>query len=545
VFEVKKELLDTHEALLDVTIEEPTVQEAMRKAARQIARQVNIPGFRKGKAPYSMVVRYAGESAVLQEAADNLLEELYPQFIESAEITPYASGNLENIELNPLVFKIRVPLRPTVVLGDYTTIRKPYDEPSVSDSEIEMVLSQMREENAIVEPVDRPAEMGDEVKVNIKGTVNGEVVVDEDDIDVVFAVDRPFLSYEFQEALLGITNDEERTFTVPLPEGTENPDLRGAETEFTVKATQVSSRTLPGLDDAFASTVGAFETLEELQQDIYDRILQSKRQQSEQTYHNELVEMLVKPAEVHYPPLMVEEALDDMLEETGKRIQRERQMSLEDALRLEGRTVEQFREGLTEQAENRVKTSLVLAEFARVEQTAVTDDDVVQEYQGFFNSLNLGSDKDLPTIPLDSDLARNIRSSMLGRKALERLEQIAKGLTEKSTEEEGASQSGALESGAIESGASESVEEAEAIGESTAAKEEDASESDASESAAGDGESNEAEMKAVSDDVTDEESSDNESQESDIEPASDDTENEDVTDSDAADEDIANTESGA
>jgi trigger factor len=539
VFQVKKELLDTHEALLDVTIEESTVQEAMHKAARQISRQVNIPGFRKGKAPYSMVLRYAGESAVLQETADNLLEELYPQFIESAEITPYASGNLDNIELNPLVFKIRVPLQPTIVLGDYKAIRKSYDEPNVSDSEIEMVLDQMREENAVVEPVDRPAEMGDEAKVNIKGTVNGEVVVDEDDIDVVFSVDRPFLSFEFQEALLGITNDEERTFTVPLPNETENPDLRGAETEFTVKATQVSGRTLPGLDDAFASTVGAFETLEALQQDIHNRLLQSKQQQSEQTYRNALVEMLVEPAEVHFPPIMVDEALDNMLEETDQRIQRERQMSLEDALRLEGRTVEQFREDLTKQAENRVKTSLVLAEFARVEQTAVTDDDVVQEYQGFFNSLNLGPDMDMPTISLDSDLARNIRSSMLGRKALERLEQIAKGLAEESTEEEVASESDASESGSLKR-----AEEAEVISEGTGA-DEDASESVASGSAAGDDESNETETEAVSDKVTDEESSNIESQETVAEPSSDNTENEDKTDSDAADEDTADTESSA
>jgi trigger factor len=299
-----------------------------------------------------------------------------------------------------------------------------------------MVLDQMREENAIVEPVDRPADMDDEVQVNVKGTVNEEVVVDEDDIKVVFSINHPFLSMEFQEALLGISKDEERTFTIPLPNEMESEELRGAETVFTVKATQVSGRTLPGLDDAFASTVGAFETLEALQQDVYDRILQSKQQQTQETYRNELVEMLVEPAEVHYPPLMVSEMLDEMVEETETRMQRERQMSLEDTLRLEGRTLDQFREELTSQAENRVKTSLVLAEFARVEETAVTDDDVVQEYQGFFSNLNLGSEMEMPSISLDSELARNIRSTILGRKALERLEQIARGLADE--EDEGA-----------------------------------------------------------------------------------------------------------
>lgn len=428
MFEVKKELLDSHEALLDVTIEEPTVKKAMQSAARTIAGQINIPGFRKGKAPYSVVLRYVGESAILEEAADHLLEELYPKFIESAEITPYSSGNLENIELDPMTFKIRVPLQPTVTLGNYTEIRKSWEEPSVNEEEINMVLEQMREENAIVEPVDRPAELGDEVEINIIGVANGEVVVDENDIHVILSENRPFLSAAFTEALIGISKGEERTFTIPLPEDMENEELSGVNTEFTAKATQVARRTLPGLDDAFASTVGAFETLEALRQDIYDRLLESKQQQTREAYRNELVKMLVDPAEVQFPPIMVSEMLDEMVEETEARVQRERQMSLEDALRLEGRTIEQFRDDMSLQAANRVKTSLVLAEFARAEETTATDDDVTQEYNSFFSRFSTGTQIDIPNLSLDSDLARSIRSTLLGRKALERLERIARGL---------------------------------------------------------------------------------------------------------------------
>jgi trigger factor len=430
VFEVKKELLDSHEALLDVTIEEPTVQNAMRSAARHISTEINIPGFRKGKAPYAVVLRYVGEGAVMQEAADHLLEELYPKFIESAEITPYTSGNLENVDINPMVFKIRVPLQPTVVLGDYNGIRKPWEDPTVNDEEIAMVLDQMREEHATVEPVDRPAEMGDEIHINIKGMVNNEVVVDEEDIQVVLSAERPFISISFVEALLGISNGETRIFTVPLPNELENEELRGAETEFTATTTEVYQRALPGLDDAFASTVGAFETLEALRQDIFNRILQSKQKQMQEAYRTELVDMLIELAEVHFPPIAVSEMLDDMVEETDKRMQRERQMSLEDALRLEGRTVEQFREELTPQAENRVKTSLALSEFARLEGTAVTDDEVVLEYNNFFSNIDVESLPELPALSLDSDFARNIRSNMLGRKTLARLEQIGRGLIE-------------------------------------------------------------------------------------------------------------------
>ncbi|MDF1515816.1 MAG: trigger factor, partial [Anaerolineae bacterium] len=203
MFEVKKELLDTHEALLEVVVEAQAVQNAMRSAARLIARQVNIPGFRKGKAPYGVVVRYVGESAVLQEAVDHLIEENYPSFIESADIQPYDSGALEDMQVDPLTFKIRVPLKPTITLGDYRTIRIEWEEPVVSDNDVDMVLEQAREENAILEPVERPSKMGDEVLVDVIGISNGETLVDETDINVVFSEERPFLSPEFVQALVG------------------------------------------------------------------------------------------------------------------------------------------------------------------------------------------------------------------------------------------------------------------------------------------------------------------------------------------------------
>ncbi|MDF1512901.1 MAG: hypothetical protein P1S60_03720, partial [Anaerolineae bacterium] len=236
---------------------------------------------------------------------------------------------------------------------------------------------------------------------------------------------------------VGISVDEVRTFTMPLPVHIENETLRGAETEFTVTAKQVFERTLPGLDDAFASTVGAFETLADLRQDIYDRILQVKQQQEQEDYRNALVEMLVEPAEVQYPPVMLEETLDQMLEDTDSRMQRDRQISLEDALRLEGRTVDQFREDLVPQAEKRTKTSLVLAEFARVEETTVSDDDVVHGYRNLLMNmgLNLPTEFELPALSLDSDIALNIRFTLLGSKALERLERIGRGLADADPDE--------------------------------------------------------------------------------------------------------------
>jgi len=277
VFEIKKELLETHEALLNVEIEENTVKQAMQKAARAIAGKVNIPGFRKGKAPYAKVLQYVGEGSILQEAADSLIEEIYPEIIEQAGIEPYGPGALENINPSPLTFTIRVPLEPEVTLGDYHSLRQPWEDAAVNDEEVTNVLEQVRAEHAILEPLDRPAQLGDEAHINVVGTVDGDVIVDEDDIEVPLKEETPFIAPEFVEALVGMSVDEEKSFTIVFPEDFREATLRGAEAQFDVKIVGVYERVLPDFDDALASTVGAFETLDDLKKYIHTRVLEAKQ----------------------------------------------------------------------------------------------------------------------------------------------------------------------------------------------------------------------------------------------------------------------------
>ncbi|MGC9469151.1 MAG: trigger factor, partial [Anaerolineae bacterium] len=428
MFEVSKEILDSHEALLEIVFEDEVVEEAKRQAAREIAREVEIPGFRKGRAPYAKVSQVVGEPAILQEAAEHLLNEHYAEFLEEADVSPYGAGEFVDMDTSPLTFRIKVPLEPTVDLGDYRDLREEWVPPTVSEEEVDQVLEQVREEHAVLEPVDRPAELGDEILVDVQATVDGDVIVDEEDIEAVLSEERPFLSVEFVQALIGISVDEERTFTATLPETIEEPSLRGVEAEFTVKTKQIYERRLPELDDALASTVGSFETLEELVEDIRERILSSKREQAETAYRSQLVDKLVEEAEIAYPPQIIEDTLDDMIEEARNRLRRQQgQMSLEDALRLEGRTVEQLREEMRPQAERRVARSLVLHEFAEQEDIEVSDDEVVQEYSDLLDQMGLGGRMPEAEVDVDSKLGRDLQSNVLGRKVMSRLARLGRG----------------------------------------------------------------------------------------------------------------------
>lgn len=427
MFEIKKELLATHEALLNVEIEAQAVQDAMHKTARVLSQKYNIPGFRKGKAPYAKVVQYVGETALLQEAADAMLEEIYPQILEKAEVNPYGPGELQKIDPDPLSFTIRVPLAPETVLGDYHSLSLDWQDIGVTDGEVANVLEQIREEHAILEALERPAEYGDEVHINVLGKVDDEIIVEEADIEVALKEDATFVAPGFIEALIGMSTDEEKSFSVVFPDTFGEESLRGEEGNFDVKVVGVYERVLPNLDDALASTAGSFETLEDLRQDIYTRLLDSRQHQAHEHYRDDLVSIMVAQSDVRYPPVMVEDTLDDMLEEMGKRFQREQRMSLDDALKLQGITVEQFRQQMRPQAEANVKRSLVLAKFAETQGVTVSDDEVVQEYHGFLTMMGQANRIDSIPLQFDSPLGRNIRLGILNRKTLEHLEKIGRG----------------------------------------------------------------------------------------------------------------------
>ena len=436
MFEIEKEYLDSHEVRLDVAFEDNAVQQTMRSVAREVSREVNIPGFRKGRAPYSKIVSYVGENVLLQEAAEDLLENNYEEILKAADVKPYGPGEFEDMSTDPLTFTLRVPLQPTVELGDYSGIRREWEEPDVSEEEMEQVLEQVREEHAVLEPVDRPAEMGDEVYGNILGTVGGDVIVDEEEIEMTLSETTPFLSGEFVAELVGASPGETVEFSAVLPETIEDPSLQGVECDFEVEVIQVYNRDLPDVDDALASTVGSFETVEELRQDIHDRIVESKLNQARESYRNAIVEELVEMSEVEYPPIALEETLDDLVEETERQVRRNQQMALEDALRLQGQTMEMFRQDLEPEAERRLKRSFVLSEFANQEGIEITEDEVVQEYSRMMMSIGMEGD-DLDRLSLNSEMARSLRNGILGRKTLERLEAIAKGEGEREAVESG------------------------------------------------------------------------------------------------------------
>ncbi|NBD35220.1 MAG: trigger factor [Chloroflexi bacterium] len=428
MFNVKKELLETQEVLLTIEVSEKKTSKAMRAEVREISREYRFPGFRKGRVPYRVVVNRFGEEAILHRVSDQIIKDIYPKIIEEAAIDPYGPGELEDVEYDPLTYFIRVPLMPDVDLGDYEGIWLNWEEPTISEEEVEARLEEIQEEHMVLEPKDEPAEIGDEVYLDIEGLLpDGEKIIEEEDFELILDPDETFITPGFIEEIVGLAPEDEKSFTLTLPETLAEEALRNAEVTFEVYILDIYKRILPDIDDALAMTVGNYEDLDELKESIHSELLDQKREQGQREYRESLVDLLVEQAEVRYPPAMLEDEIDDLVENTERNVQQQAQISLEDLLNMQGQSMEEFREGMRPQAEARLVRGLVMTKFAQQEGLSVDDDELVREFSETFGQFEDFSQDEMLGAELDSQFARMIRNSLVGKKAMDRLEAIGKG----------------------------------------------------------------------------------------------------------------------
>ncbi len=442
--EITTESLENRQLRLTIEVDEERAQQAMRRAARQIAKQVNIPGFRKGKAPYGLIVQRYGEDTVRKEAAEALAEAVYREALEQEEIELYAPGGLEEVILHPITFKFTIPLRPTVELGDYRNYRLKPPRVRVSKKQVQQALEEIREQNVILELADRPAALGDGVAIDLVGqAAEGVEFLKGDDIRILLDAESADPAPGFAEAIVGMEAGEERTFTLTLPDDFSRQELRGQEAEFTVKMVGVYESTFPELDDDLARTVGNFDSLKELEKHIREQLQQAAQGKADEEYTEQVLEAILEQAQVEYPPVMLEKELDKAVGEVEQAVRREMRLSLEDYLRLQNQTMEGLREELEPRTAARLKRALVLGEVVRQEGLEVNEEEIDAHITNVSGPWGVRADK--VRASLSSDEGRQVvRSHLLADKAVQRLVAIAKGEAE---EQEAGSEKQEVEEG--------------------------------------------------------------------------------------------------
>jgi len=424
---ITTEPIGERQVTLTIEVDEERVRRAQRDTARHISREVEIPGFRKGKAPYDVVVQRLGQDVVRQEMVNILAEDVYREALEQEEIIPYAPGTLEDVGFEPLKLEFIIPLAPEVDLGDYRSYRRESSEPAVSEDAMNRALEGIREQNAVLNPLDRPAEEGDLLEGHLVGRASdGRVFLDEEDARIVLETEADEPIPGLVESLIGLEAGEEGSFTLVLPEEFDVEELQGEEAEFTVDVGNVYERLLPGLDDDLARTVGKYDTFEELEEDVRQRLKERQQAQAESEYAEQVLEAVIDQAEISYPPVMLEEALDDAVENYEVQVERREHMMLKDYLRIQGKTMEDLREELKPGVVDSLKRSLVLGEIVEQEDLEVSDEEL--DIQIAESSEQYGERAEEVRAALGRPEAqRDIRNRMLANKAVQRLVTIAKG----------------------------------------------------------------------------------------------------------------------
>lgn len=428
---VTKEEVEPRQVRLTVEVPQEEVEREMRQVARRLAREVRIPGFRPGKAPYRVIVQRYGEGALRVEAAEKLIDELFPKVLESEDLHPFAPPELESMELEPFEFVVLVPLRPEVDLGDYESLRVDVPSVEVEESEVDEVLERLRETHAVLEPVeDRGAEPGDMVVISVEGiTDEGEPFLKDEGVEVVLDPENENPVPGFYEELVGMQVGEERTFRLPLPE--EQP---AGEGEFTVELESLADRVLADLDDDLARVVGDYDTLEELKQDIRDQIRERREAEAEDKYVDTVIGALVDQVEIEYPPVAVEEELDSMFENFEQRIQRDVRMNLDDYLKAVDKTEEDLRSEFRPQAQRNLEIGLVLTQLVKLEDLSVDEEEIEERIEERLESLGPRASARREWLQsLEGRLS--IESGLLAEEAIDRLTAIARGEGERQDEE--------------------------------------------------------------------------------------------------------------
>ncbi len=423
---ITTEPLENRQLRLTIELDDEQTQQAMRKAARKISKQANIPGFRKGKAPYELVLQRYGEETIRQEAADDMVAQVFAQAMVEQEIEPYAPALLENTTLDPITFEFLISLFPSVDLGDYRAYRLKYPKVRVYKKDIQRALEEIREQNAILEPAERPVALGDGAIVDIEGWAGDNQVVGANDMRIILNAASTDPAPGFAQAIVGMEPGEERTFTLPLPDDFPHEDLRGRETRFTVKLKEVYDSTLPDLDDDLARATGNFDSLKELEAYIKERLREKAQQEIDSQYTTQVTDTIVEQAQIEYPPDALAEALDDVLQEFEQEIKQKTRFSLEDYARLQGRTLEDIRDDLEPIARSRLERALVLGRVVELENLQVEDDEITEHIESI--STRWGDKAADVRKSLGSKTGRaGVANYLLAQKAVQRLVAIAKG----------------------------------------------------------------------------------------------------------------------
>jgi trigger factor len=412
--------------LLNIEVEPPELEEHLEVVYRRVVQKTNIPGFRKGKAPKSVVERYLGRDRLLDEALDTLMPSITSRAIQEQSLEVVATPRVKVSQREPLTLEAIVAVKPPVDPGDYHNIHLDAEEATVTEEDVDKLVEELQQEIGTWEPVERPVQIGDLITMDVLGVAGEETVVDREGVDYILSAESTSPVPGFAEKLVGATIGEKREFTLPFPEDYSQADMAGKECLFTTVVQEVKERNLPDVDDEFAASLNMdVKTAAELREKLEHNLREQGQHDADHLFEEQVVQALIDGAKVELPPLMVEDEVEHILSEQADLLRRQ-QLSIEQYMSTMGKSLEQLQEDVRPNAVERLTRSLVLQEVISLEGIEVSPEEVEEEVNSLGEKSPQGGES-LRSL-LDSEEGRkSVSRVVLTRKVVERLTKIAKG----------------------------------------------------------------------------------------------------------------------
>jgi len=405
---------------LKLTIDAQSFDKACKDAYNKNKTKFNVQGFRKGKAPMSIVEKFYGEGVFFEDAVNTLFPDAFEVAVKEHDLDTVARPEIDVEEIGKgknLVIIADVAVKPEITLGEYKnlTVEKPDSE--VSDEEVEKEIEAMREQNArFVTVEDREVKEKDMLLIDFNGKVDGVEFEGGQAENYSIIVGSDTFIPGFEEQLIGMKLNEEKDLSVKFPEEYHAENLAGKDAVFTVKVNEIKEKELPELDDEFAKDVSEFDTLEDLKADAKAKLQKTKDEYADRELENKLVKMAAENATVEIPEAMIDSQVENMVYDFEYQLKYQG-LDLENYLKFTNMSIEGLKEQMRPDAKSRVLNSLVIEAISKSENIESTEEDLEQELAKMAENYKMEVDKLKSTLrPSDMDY---IKDTVVARKTVE------------------------------------------------------------------------------------------------------------------------------
>lgn len=399
-----------NEGLLTVTVPAEKVNKALDQAFKKVVKQINVPGFRKGKVPRPIFEQRFGVEALYQDAIDILLPDAYGEAIDETDIKPVAQPEVSVTQIEKgkdFIFEATVTVEPEVKLGDYKGLEIEKQETELSDDELQEAIDHSLGHLAeMVVKEDGVVENGDTVNIDFSGSVDGEEFEGGQAEGYDLEIGSGSFIPGFEEQLEGMKVDEEKDVVVTFPEEYHAEELAGKEATFKTKVNEIKFKEVPELTDEIANELDAeANTVDEYKENLRKRLAEQKATDAENAEKEEAITKATDNTTIDIPEAMVNTELDRMVSEFAQRIQQQG-LDLQTYFQISGQDETQLREQMKDDAEQRVKTNLTLTAIAEAEKIEATDEDIDKELEKMSKQFNI-SVEDIKNTLGNTDIIKN------------------------------------------------------------------------------------------------------------------------------------------